>query len=487
MPAARHLSGGMKGHSHGMSDVLLRRTRAAALLGLLLIVSPAHGGREVARIPFFDAPEGTTALGGGIRLGQDLYRESDNDEQRETDLVPLYLYNGRYFFARGTSGGIHLFSNDAVEFNALARYRFQQLDPDRNAFYEGIEKREQTVDAGLELKLRHKWGTLTLDWLTDTLDRHNGQDVGISYRYDIDLGPWTVSPFISWSWHDENLTDYYFGVSADEARPDRPEYAPGEAQWISFGLSSAWRVTDRIEFFANVGFAGADSVVKDSPLVAEDAASAAFIGGTYVFGSTRKPDSFVSPERQSEWTWRLNYGYQASGNIVGDIDQGDFSKSNVADTNIGGLTLSKLIGDGPRVEFYGRLAAFRHFEEDEGNGNFFSYSAYVMAMGKGYSPWTSKEVFRWGFGFGMSYADRIPIAEQRKQARKGENTSHFLNYLEMTADFPLRRRFRSKPLQNCYAGLTIVHRSGIFGTSDFLGDVAGGSDWLTAHIECVRR
>ena len=110
-----------------------------------------------------------------------------------------------------------------------------------------------------------------------------------------------------------------------------------------------------------------------------------------------------------------------------------------------------------------------------------------MAMGKGYSPWTNKEVFRWGFGFGMSYADRIPIAEQRKQARKGENTSHFLNYLEMTADFPLRRLFRSKPLQNCYAGLTIVHRSGIFGTSDFLGDVAGGSDWLTAHIECVRR
>ncbi|MEJ2514662.1 MAG: MipA/OmpV family protein [Gammaproteobacteria bacterium] len=467
---------------------MIRATRAGALAIVFLAISASAGaGQEVARIPFFDAPEGTAALGGGIRLGQSLYKGFDSDDQRQTDLVPLYLYNGRYLFARGTSGGIHLLNREALEFNALARYRFQKLDPDRNAFYEGIGEREQTVDAGLELVLRQDWGILTLDWLTDALDRHNGQEAGASYRYDIDLGPWTVSPFIAWTWQDADLTDYYFGVSPDEARPDRPAYDPGESQWITFGLNTAWRITDRIELFANVGFGGVDSVVRDSPLVAEDSASAAFIGGTYVFGSTRKPEPYVSPERQSEWTWRLNYGYQASANIVSGIDHGDFSKSNVADTNIGGLTLSKLVADGPRVEFWGRFAAFRHYEADEGNGNFFSYAAYVMAMGKGYSPWTRTEVFRWGFGLGMSYADRIPIVEQRKQARKGENTSHFLNYLEMTADFPLARLFTARPLQNCYAGLTIVHRSGIFGTSDFLGDVAGGSDWLTAHVECARR
>jgi hypothetical protein len=40
-------------------------------------------------------------------------------------------------------------------------------------------------------------------------------------------------------------------------------------------------------------------------------------------------------------------------------------------------------------------------------------------------------------------------------------------------------------MQNCYAGVTVVHRSGIFGTSDLLGDVAGGADWITAHLECA--
>ena len=86
----------------------------------------------------------------------------------------------------------------------------------------------------------------------------------------------------------------------------------------------------------------------------------------------------------------------------------------------------------------------------------------------------------------MSYAESVPIAEQRKQANSGGNTAHFLNYLELQLDFPLRRLSKARWLQNCYAGVTVVHRSGIFGTSDILGDVAGGSDWITAHLECKR-
>ena len=180
----------------------------------------------------------------------------------------------------------------------------------------------------------------------------------------------------------------------------------------------------------------------------------------------------------------MNYGYQAEENIVGGIDQGDVGKSTVADTNIGGVTLSKLISTG-RLDIVGRLAAFRHFEEDENNGDFWSYSAYLMAMGRGFSRWSGEELFRYGFGFGMSYAETVPIAEQRKQGARDRNTSKFLNYLEIQLDFPLRRLFKeSKAMRNCYAGLTVVHRSGIFGTSDILGDVAGGSDWVTAHLEC---
>ena len=69
---------------------------------------------------------------------------------------------------------------------------------------------------------------------------------------------------------------------------------------------------------------------------------------------------------------------------------------------------------------------------------------------------------------------------------KGRSTNQFLNYLEMTVDFPLSKITKAKALRNCWAGLTIVHRSGIFSSADLLDNVFGGADWLTAHIECIR-
>jgi outer membrane protein len=449
-----------------------------------LFLAGSASAQEVAEIPFSHAPPGSAALGAGLRVGQSPYLASDNEDEQNVDLIPLYLYGGKHLFVRGIAGGVHLFKNESLEFNFYTRFRFQKLDPDSNAFFEGLEERKQTLDAGFELGISRDWGAVNFSWVTDTLDRHKGQEARISYRYDFQRGPWTLSPFISWTWQDDNLTNYYFGVSEAEANAERPAYLPGESQWVSFGMRTAWQISDRIELFGNFAFGGTDTAVLDSPLVDEDSFSSVFFGGTYLFGNARKPDYIMDPDRVGEWSWRVNYGYQADGNIVSEIDHGDFSKSSVADTNIGGLTLSKLLSSGDRIDFLGRVSVFRHFEADEGNGDFQSYAAYIMAMGRGYSSWSNEEIFRWGFGFGMSYADRVPIAEQRKQAAKDDNTARFLNYLELTLDFPLRRVSKANWLQRCYAGLTIVHRSGIFGSSNFLGDVSGGSDWVTAHMEC---
>ena len=150
-----------------------------------------------------------------------------------------------------------------------------------------------------------------------------------------------------------------------------------------------------------------------------------------------------------------------------------------------GFTLGRLLLDGDRADFWGKVSLNRRLENDF-QDDFYEINAYVMSMGTGYSPWTNKELFRYGFGFGFSYADSIPYVERVKQEERGENASHFLNYLEAQVDFPLRNLFGGGPLESCYAGLTIVHRSGIFGQVDILGNASGGSDVLTAHLECKR-
>lgn len=463
-----------------------RRRTGCGVLASTLILASMVSAQEVAEIPFSSSPLGSAALGGGLRISQSPYLPTDNGDRRQLDLVPLFHYEGKVLFARGIAGGVHLFRNDSIELNLLARFRFQKLDPTSNEYYAGLDERKQSLDAGLSFAVRRPWGEINLDWVTDTLNRHGGEEARISYRYNIESGPWTYSPFIAWSWQDDDLSNYYFGVSEDEANPERPAYRPGNSQRATIGLNTGWQVSDRTVFFANVGFGFLDTEVEDSPLTKNDSFTNVFVGATYLMGNAVEPDYIMDTERVGEWSWRVNYGYQAEGNIVGEIDQGDLTGSDIVDTNIGGLTFGKLLAQGKRADVSGRVAWYRHFEQSEGNGDFSSYAAYIMVIGSGYSQWTSDELFRWGFGFGMSYAHDVPIAEQYKQDKEGDNTSHFLNYLEMTLDYPLRRASKARWLQNCYAGLTIVHRSGIFGSSDLLGEVSGGSDWLTAHLECKR-
>ncbi len=442
--------------------------------------------QEIWEIPFFNAPPGTAGLGESFRFGRNPYLSRGNGDQEKLDLIPLFLYEGKLLFLRGTSAGVHIVKNESIELNLYSKYRFQKLDPNWNTFYEGLENREQTLDAGIQLKTSRKWGQFHLYWIADTLGKHNGQEAQVSYRYQFETGRWKISPFASFTWQDDDLTNYYFGVNEAEAQAGRPAYMPGKSQWFGFGLNTAWRMSDRTVFFGNVGFSIANSAVSNSPLVEEPWSSQVFVGATHIVGNALRPDYIVDKERQGEWSWRVNYGYQADGNIVSEIDQGEFGKSSVADTNIAGLAFSKLLSAGKRIDFLGNIALFRHLEEDEGNGNFWSYATYIKARGRGYAPWSQEELFRWSLGFGMSFAEKNPIVEQRKQESKGDNTSHFLSYLELSLDFPLRKISGAKWLQRCYAGVTLVHRSGIFGSSDLLGEVSGGSDWVSAHFECTR-
>jgi outer membrane scaffolding protein for murein synthesis (MipA/OmpV family) len=460
--------------------------RRALLSCFLVATGSASAGPAVTEVPISDWPTGAAALGAGYIGTQSPYYSTDDDDEWGSDLIPLVLYNGKYIFFRGTAAGIHVLKRDSIELNLLARARLERLDPGESDFFEGLEPREQSLDGGGEIRLRGDWGELQSAWLTDTLARHKGESAELSYRYTLNYGRLTLRPFVSWEWHDDDLTNYYYGVSGNEATSDRPEYTPGSSNWFSIGLNTSYALSDRTTFFANLSLGDVDSAVENSPLVDARNSAAVYVGGAYVFGNSLEPAVDYAPERASEWSWRVNFGYAAEDNVVGGIEQGVLIRSTHANTRIGGVTLGKLIAAGQRADVTGRLAIYRHFEGNDGNGRHNSYALYLMAMSRGFKGWTRDEWFRWGFGFGLSYASKIPITEQREQAKEGKNTSHLLSYMEMQLDVPLRKFIKARPVQNCFAGLTVVHRSGIFGRSDLLGDVSGGSDWITLHLECAR-
>jgi outer membrane protein len=477
------MAGGTRAVRHMVSPIagwIRRCGLTLPLAGALLFAAAQVAASDVTTIPIIYAPPGTPALGGGIRL-------SSNPQVGETDtwdLVPLYLYEGTHLFAHGTEFGAHLFRNDKFSVSALASYRFTRVTAGDDPLLVNLKNRDQTLDGGITAQVHGSWGQLQVNWLTDLLSRHEGQEVNLTYRIRWDLGDLMLSPFVTSTWQSSKLVNYYYGVSPQEAGPGLPAYQTGSANNISYGINAWYSLTDHVFLFANAGVTAFGSPIQNSPLMQDSGQIEAFIGAGYLFGNVHKADR-VPDGRAGEWSWRVNAGYAAKENITPYLMMGKWEPSDRASTPIAGFTLGKLLNGGPRVDFYGKVALFRHFERGY-QDDFWSYAAYIMAMGKGYLPWSEKLAFRYGFGFGVSYAEQVPTIEVLKQGAKDDNTSRLLNYLEFQADFPIDRIFASERARNCFAGMTVVHRSGIFGTADILGNVSGGSDWVTLHLECLR-
>lgn len=134
----------------------------------LCVLSGATAAQEVARIPIIDAPPRTPGLGAGIRLNTSPYV----GQADVNDLVPLYLYEGKYLYAHGTEFGLHAYRDDTFTLDLGARYQFLKLDPDpEDPFFHGVLERKQTVEAGVNASMRGGWGILQLGWWTDVQDR----------------------------------------------------------------------------------------------------------------------------------------------------------------------------------------------------------------------------------------------------------------------------------------------------------------------------
>lgn len=449
---------------------------------LAALLPGAAWAQEVFRTPFEEVPSGTPAIGGaGLVRPRTYIGEGDG---YSSDLVPLYLYEGERVFSHGTEFGVHVLDSDRISMDVVGRYRFSQLRPAELGL-EGIEPRDQTLEAGVSLSFGGAWGRLSGAWLADTLGHHDGQTAEISYGFPMHFRRLSVTPWLSYEWQSAELASYYFQVTAAESEASGlPAYRPGSAGNVGVGVNTAYRVTDNVLLFANLGHFRLDSAIADSPLSYRGTENTLYGGLAVSFGRIEGYGD-KTHDAAGLWTWRINAGYCAEGTIIGEISEGDLRQSDEAQTPIAGFTLSRLIRPGPRVDVYGRMSIYRQFE-DNLQDDFFSYAAYVTAIGKGYLGWSEREAFRFGFGFGVSYAAKVPVIEQIKQTRSDKNTNHLLTYLEMLVDTPLANFTRAESVKNCYIGATVVHRSGIFGYSSMLGNVAGGSNWITASLECKR-
>jgi outer membrane protein len=180
----------------------------------------------------------------------------------------------------------------------------------------------------------------------------------------------------------------------------------------------------------------------------------------------------------SDYSLRLATGkttdYALGEILTGHI--GHFMDSNRVYSLDGGYLLAESLNHSP-FDIYLK-SSLSNFTEGSKKDNVYEATIYLKAY------WNIDFLdnrARIGFGEGFSYTSAILAVEKADAVAYKDNNSHFLNYLDISADFDFGRLSGVKSLNATYLGVLIKHRSGIFGLINNVKH--GGSNYLCFYIE----
>ncbi|MGE8258006.1 MAG: MipA/OmpV family protein [Stenotrophomonas sp.] len=461
-----------------MNPVLRPCFLRPGLLAAAICASPLAAAQNATLGSLLEEPQ-SAGLGGLMRIEASPYKGADD----RVDLLPLYLYEGDRFFLRSNTAGIKLTQREDEGIELFVERRLEGYPEDETPpVLEGLRTRNSEADLGVRVYWKRDAHLLDLTVRQDVSRTSKGSEVRSSYGYTWRGERWALQPMLSLQWRSARLNDYYFGVEQDEADDLRPAYAAGSGLDVTAGLYGRRRVLQNWSVLGGAYLTRHASAIGNSPLARDDLQWGAMLGAAYDFGNGN-----VAWNKPQTPTWvKVFYGRDsAEGCHMVKIMTLSCTRLNSDDptdiwgVHIGRPFVSRL--NGWPLDLVGYVGILRH-EERGIQPDAWQIDAYMKAFYYGV-PWSHRVNTRIGFGFGLSYAERVPHTEVQSQARRERNTSKLLNYLDPSIDVSVGDIIGNPRLHDLYFGVGISHRSGIFGSARMLGTVDGGSNYIYAYLE----
>jgi len=227
----------------------------------------------------------------------------NNSDNIPLVLLPNISYYGDQFFIDNLEFGYNLFDSETSQLNLLATPSydsvfFNRWDPSNifvdigastNSPVDGITTREDNLTqidpeevskrkfsylGGLEYSYSWQQSHLQLSLLTDISNIHSGSEARLAYQYK--FNPY-FSTTIGFTWKDQSLTDYYYGIDDNEIIDDRGAYQAESSfsPFIRFSFNTSktkdsWRVSLELQKL--------DKSISQSPLLKDDMVITFYIG-----------------------------------------------------------------------------------------------------------------------------------------------------------------------------------------------------------------
>lgn len=108
------------------------------------------------------------------------------------------------------------------------------------------------------------------NYIADVQGRSHGDLFSFSIAHRIMTEKFFLRPSLSLIYHDENFTDYYYGVEDHEVSATRAAYSTGSSLAYRLSMVTTYSINEKWKIFANTGYTILGSPVKNSPTTKTD-------------------------------------------------------------------------------------------------------------------------------------------------------------------------------------------------------------------------
>lgn len=226
-------------------------------------------------------PQVRNSVGLGFAYNQNIYKGVGNRIQA----FPLLNLNSDDFFIQGFTAGYNAYQDESVSFAFIVQPMFGGYDASQSDELEGMSDTSYLVNTGVQMQYRLMPFSMTLSVVHDITGRTEGNSASAKFAATVPLDDqrMVLIPSITFTWLDSEITDYYYGVTHNEATATRPAYDPGTAVNIGYGLTFKYQVAEHWGATLGYLFTQYANDVSDSPIVNRSYSSTLIAGMSYVF------------------------------------------------------------------------------------------------------------------------------------------------------------------------------------------------------------
>lgn len=224
---------------------------------------------------------GIFGLGAGVVSKTSPYRDA---KAWNVQPIPAISYIGDRVQVLGLTARCGILDKGDFTLAATASYRFGAYSEKDSFYLQGMGNRKDTILGGLALQYKLPEGfKLSAGYDHDLLGRTGGGTgrIGLGKAFQYDL--LTISPQITLNWLADKLADYEYGVSAVQARPDRPAYHPADAVNLEAGVSLFRELYKNWQIILTGSVVFLPANIKASPIVDQSQILSSFFAITRQF------------------------------------------------------------------------------------------------------------------------------------------------------------------------------------------------------------